>query len=93
MEAELVSCDKCQEHFELKQNIKERKYPGLITEHYIQCPHCLEEFISYVTDPHVLKEQEEIRKLHEKYIKRKGKLSGHMEKLKQDILSKKEASV
>lgn len=90
MENQQVQCDTCREPFTIQ--LKERKHPGDIIEAYIQCPHCKEEYISYVTDPFARREQDEVRKLHEKYIKRKGKLSVHMEKLKTDILSKRETS-
>lgn len=90
MEEQKYPCDNCGEH--IKIDLKERKHPGAIIESYVQCPHCDEEFISYVTDPQARREQEEVRKLHERYVKKRGKLSLHMEKLKSGIINKREAS-
>ncbi|MFJ3386679.1 MULTISPECIES: hypothetical protein [unclassified Lysinibacillus] len=87
MENQQCQCDNCKELIPIV--LKERKHPRGIIESYIKCPHCKEEYIASVTDPKVRREQEEVRKLHEKYMKRKGKLTIHMEQLKVELLSKR----
>lgn len=84
---EKYPCDKCGKPVPIL--LQERKHPGGIIESYIKCPHCKEEFISYVTDQWARREQDEVRKLHEKYMKRRGKLSLHMEGLKSKIFEQK----
>lgn len=88
---ETVECEHC--HKVSPITVKTRQHGHGIEEVYILCPHCQAEHIAYVTDAQARREQEEIRKLHDRYIKRKGKLSVHMEQLKADILNKREASV
>jgi len=87
MEKELVQCDECKKPMAV--NLNERKHPGGIIEVYIQCPHCKEEYISYVTDEWARREQKEVTKAHEKYMKKRQNLSVHMEKLKSKILEQK----
>ncbi len=82
---EQYPCDKCGEPVPVK--LKIRKYPGNIEENYIQCPSCKEEYTSFVTDDWARREQKEVRKLHERYTKKRSRLSVHMEKLKQQIAS------
>lgn len=76
----LVQCDNCSEVFKI--HLKEKHHPGNIIESYFKCPECGEKYITHVTDQWARKEQQDIKKMNDGLIKRKTKLSTHMDKLK-----------
>lgn len=78
-----VECNECGEQFIINERI--RKHPNAIEETYFKCPHCNYEYTVLVTDPPLRKEIKEIKKLHERYIRRRNKATARSEVLKSKL--------
>lgn len=78
-----VECNECNEQFIINEKI--RKHPNAIEETYFECPSCEYEYIVLVTDPPLRKEIKEIKKLHERYIKRRSKATARSEVLQSKL--------
>lgn len=79
----ITRCDDCHKEFLIV--LQDRKHVAQTTEHYFTCPHCQTDYTAYVTDPFILKEQKELRKLNERYLKKKSALSTYMQKKKVEV--------
>lgn len=75
-----VECNECNEQFAISEKI--RKHPNSIEETYFECPYCEYEYIVLVTDYALRKEVRDIKKLHERYIRRRSKATAKSEVLK-----------
>lgn len=75
-----VTCDECQEEFELTKlntNLKE-ELPNDIERYYMECPDCKAQYTAYYSNPDIKRIQLEIGKLLNKRslkIKQKNKLN------------------
>jgi transcription initiation factor IIE alpha subunit len=65
-----AQCDKCNKYFEVQ--IKLRKPDRGIEEHYFNCSHCGEKYISYYTNKNIRRKQKEVRALYDKLSKLKS---------------------
>lgn len=79
----ITNCDGCKKDFLIV--MQDRTHAAQTTEHYFTCPHCQTDYTAYVTDPFILKEQKELRKLNERYLKKKSALSVYMQKKKMEV--------
>lgn len=79
----ITRCDDCHKEFLIV--LQDRMHAAQTTEHYFTCPHCQTDYTAYVTDPYILKEQKELRKLNEKYLKKKSELSTYMQRKKMEV--------
>lgn len=79
----LANCNQCEKDFEIVDQL--RLHADEIEEHYFVCPHCNVEYTFLVTDEELRKEQEEIKKLHDEYFRRRNAAQVRMEILKSDL--------
>ena len=82
-----ATCNKCNKIFKI--HLKEKDHPRGIKEHYFNCKHCKERYVSFVTDKKVRSLQKEMRreKDREKHLEIKNEVANRMKELKNKFVS------
>ncbi|ARK23581.1 hypothetical protein SporoP37_01980 [Sporosarcina sp. P37] len=81
----IVQCDTCQAEFKIE--LQTKQHPAKLTETYFACSSCGGHYTAYVVDPYITQQQKELKRLDERYKKKKAALSAYTERKKQEVRS------